>query len=188
MEAADTTAVRERIAGIEKAIAAVQASADPALRATVRDLVEALLELHGSGIERMLEISFEAERGGSSLIDTIAADELAGGLLLLHGLHPLDLRARVLEALRSVRPHLASHGGDVELLDVAPDGGIVIRLLGSCNGCSASALTLKGAVEEAIGRIAPDVTSITVEGAVDDASTGHPAPAGFVPLAQVGLM
>ena len=59
-------------------------------------------------------------------------------------------------ALDEVRPYLASHGGDVELLGVE-DGVVRLRLEGSCNGCPSSAMTLKLAIEEAIARAAPDV-------------------------------
>ena len=46
-------------------------------------------------------------------------DELVAHLLLLHGLHPVPVRERVLGALDEVRPYLATHGGGVELLDVS---------------------------------------------------------------------
>ncbi len=47
-------------------------------------------------------------------------------------------------ALDSVRPYLGSHGGDVELLGVDEDAGAVhLRLLGSCDGCPSSAVTLQ---------------------------------------------
>ena len=74
-----------------------------------------------------------------------------GGLLLLHGLHPLDLEARVRQALDKVRPYLRSHGGNVELLGV--DEGVVrLRLEGSCHGCPSSAATMRQTIEEAILR------------------------------------
>ena len=44
---------------------------------------------------------------------------MVGGLLMLHGLHPLDLETRVRQALDQVRPYLRSHGGNVELLGVS---------------------------------------------------------------------
>ena len=47
-------------------------------------------------------------------------------------------------ALESVRPFLAHHDGDVELLDVDADAGAVqLRLLGSCDGCPSSSVTLQ---------------------------------------------
>ena len=69
---------------------------------------------------------------------------------------------RVEAALDSVRPYLGSHGGDVELLEVADDGVVRLRLLGSCNSCPSSSVTLELAVEDAIEAAAPEVASIEV--------------------------
>jgi Fe-S cluster biogenesis protein NfuA len=84
----------------------------------------------------------------------------------LHGLHPVPVRERVIGALDEVRPYLASHGGGVELLGVA-DGVVRLRLEGSCHGCPSSAATLRGAVEEAIARAAPDVERVETEGVAE---------------------
>ena len=62
-----------------------------------------------------------------------------------------------------MRPYLGSHGGDVELLDVTADGVVRLRMLGSCDGCPSSAVTLKLAVEGAIEAAAPEITAIEVE-------------------------
>ena len=70
-------------------------------------------------------------------------------------------------------PYLGSHGGDVELVDVAADGVVRIRLLGSCDGCPSSSVTLQLAVEGAIEAAAPEVTSIQVE--APPSSTAGPA-------------
>ncbi|MFC5929659.1 hypothetical protein D6T64_06955 [Cryobacterium melibiosiphilum] len=101
--------------------------------------------------------------GASSIVDALVSDELISGLLLVHGLHPQDAPTRVAAALESVRPYLGSHGGDVELLGLSDDGVVRLRLLGSCNGCPSSSVTLKLAVEDAIERAAPEVTRIDVE-------------------------
>ena len=79
------------------------------------------------------------------LMDALVADDLVASLLLVHGLHPESLDNRVEAALASVRPFLAQHGGDVELLGIDEDRGAVrLRLLGSCDGCPSSAVTLQG--------------------------------------------
>jgi Fe-S cluster biogenesis protein NfuA/nitrite reductase/ring-hydroxylating ferredoxin subunit len=89
--------------------------------------------------------------------------------------------ARVAGALESVRPYLGSHGGDVELLDISADGVVKLRLLGSCQGCPSSAVTLKFAVEDAIAAAAPEVTSILVE---EEKSAGTPA---LIPVSALRL-
>jgi len=94
----------------------VEESADPAAQARIREVVQALLDLHGAGLERILGHLAATGAAGSAALDACARDDIVGGLLLLHGLHPLDLQARVLQALDEVRPRLRSHGGDVELM------------------------------------------------------------------------
>ena len=93
-------------------------------------------------------------RAGYSIFDKFGGDELVSNLLLLYGLHPLPLETRVFQALEKVKPQLASHGGDVELLEIS-EGVVRLRLHGSCNGCPSSAETLKLAIEAAIYAAAP---------------------------------
>lgn len=144
----------------------IQASDDPRARASAIELIQSLMELHSAGLERMMEIAFERD---AEIIDRFAEDELAASLLLLHGLHPLDIETRVAQALEKVRPLLRSHGGDVELLSVK-DAVVRLRLQGSCNGCASSAMTLKSAIEEAIYEAAPDIAGLEVEGVVAEPS------------------
>ena len=56
-------------------------------RETARALMEAILELHGAGLERMMGIVFEQGDTGKAAIRRFAGDELVGSLLLLHNLH-----------------------------------------------------------------------------------------------------
>ena len=114
------------------------------------------------------------------VLAALAADELVANLLIVHGLHPYGVDLRVEQALESVRPYLGSHGGDVELLEVTDAGVVRLRLLGSCNGCASSSVTLKLAVEGAIESAAPEVTAIEVEEA--------PAESGASPLIPVSSL
>jgi Fe-S cluster biogenesis protein NfuA/nitrite reductase/ring-hydroxylating ferredoxin subunit len=151
--------------------------ADGPARQTAVAAIQALLALHGEGLAQTLRVL--QEHGQDEVVRSLAADEVVGGLLLLHGLHPLSLEERVRQALDRVRPYLASHGGDVELIEVAEDS-IRLRLEGSCDGCPSSAMTLKYAIEQSIAENAPDVAAIQVEG------VAAPQPAaGFVPLSQI---
>ncbi len=132
-------------------------------RQRAEDLVALVTDLYGAGLERLLQILADAGRLDDQVMNVLAQDDLVASLLLVHGLHPHDVETRVGAALDSVRPYLGSHGGDVELVDVGADGGVRIRLLGSCDGCPSSAVTLQLAVEGAIEAAAPEVTSIEVE-------------------------
>jgi Fe-S cluster biogenesis protein NfuA len=143
--------VREHVARAEQALAAIED--DP----RALEAVQGLVELYGEALRRIVA------RGGTAGLE---GDELVSHLLLVHDLHPVDVETRVLEALAGVRPYLESHGGDVELLGV--DGGVArIRLRGTCDGCPSSTATLRHAIEEAIGRAAPELEGVEAEGAVE---------------------
>jgi len=70
------------------------------------------------------------------------------------------LLERVEEALNGIRPYLKSDGGDVRLHEIR-DGVVEVELLGNCETCSMSNMTMKAGLEEAIKRAAPEVTKVT---------------------------
>ncbi len=154
-----------RLSRIEELIHTLDNVADGVARSQARELVEALLELQGAALKRLLEIIYDSGPTGQAMIDQLGRDELVSSLLLVHGLHPLDLESRVRNALEKVGPRLAQHGGSVDLLGVTREGVVKLRLAGNCHGCPSSILTLKFSIEEAIYAAAPDVTSLEVEGA-----------------------
>ena len=109
---------QNRIARIEELIHAIDAMPDEAARSQTRELTQALLDLHGHGLNRALEIVFDSSADGQALINKLAEDDLVSKLLLLHGLHPLDLETRVRQAIEEVKPRLGLHGGSVQLVEV----------------------------------------------------------------------
>jgi Fe-S cluster biogenesis protein NfuA len=127
-----------------------------------RALVQAVLDLHAAGLERLLDHLRSAGEAGAEVLDACAHDDLVAGLLLLHGLHPLDLQTRVQQALEGVRPYLRSHGGNVELTGIR-DGVVTLRLHGSCHSCPSSSVTMQQTIEEAIYGKAPEVAAVEVE-------------------------
>jgi Fe-S cluster biogenesis protein NfuA/nitrite reductase/ring-hydroxylating ferredoxin subunit len=131
-------------------------------RGRAEDLVRQVTDLYGAGLQRIMEILHDQGKLDDPLLEALTADSLVAGLLVIHGLHPHTLEARVAAALDSVRPYLGSHGGDVELEGISPDGVVRLKLLGTCQGCPSSSVTLKYAVEEAIQNAAPEVTAIDV--------------------------
>ncbi len=126
------------------------------------ELVRVVVDLYGAGLERLLEVLHDAGRLDQDALAALAADPLVCGLLLVHGLHPYDVATRVAQALDSVRPYLASHGGDVELVELTDAGVVRLRLTGSCDGCASSSVTLELAVDGAVRDAAPEVTDIEV--------------------------
>jgi Fe-S cluster biogenesis protein NfuA/nitrite reductase/ring-hydroxylating ferredoxin subunit len=146
-------------------------------RSRAEELVRQVTDMYGSGLERILAILDEQGKLDDRTLAALASDELVSGLLIIHGLHPESMEARVAGALDSVRPYLGSHGGDLELLDISPEGVVRLKLLGTCQGCPSSSVTLKFAVEEAIETAAPEVTAIEVV----EAEKHAPTPA-FIPV------
>jgi Fe-S cluster biogenesis protein NfuA/nitrite reductase/ring-hydroxylating ferredoxin subunit len=158
-------AAGDRIEGLLQELGTV---ADPRVRANAEELVRLLMELYGSALARILEIVDDTGRA-DEIYDRLAADDLVASLLVLHGLHPLNVETRIARALDRVRPYLGSHGGDVKLLGVQ-EGVVHLRLEGSCHGCPSSTVTMKLAIEKAIEEAAPEVIRIEVEGASPAAS------------------
>ena len=71
-------------------------------------------------------------------------------------------RQKILEVLDSIRPAIQADGGDVELLDYRADDGIVeVRLLGACESCPISMMTLKDGIERRIKNSVPSVVEVT---------------------------
>lgn len=172
---------QQLIQRIEELVRKIEAMADPEARASAVELLQSLMELNGAGLERMMEMTAETGAAGRALIDGFARDEMVRGLLLLYGLHPLELETRVRQALDEVRPSLASHNSDVELLGI--DEGIVrVRLQKNSNShsCPSTATTLKQSIEAAIYDAAPDLVALEVEGL-----DGQSAPAGLVQLGRL---
>jgi Fe-S cluster biogenesis protein NfuA len=169
-QALDAREFQSRLQRLDALLREVEESADPAVQARTREIVQAVLDLHGTGLERIIAHLDEAGEPGAGILDACARDDVVSGLLLLHGLHPMDLEARVLQALEQVRPALRSHGGNVELLGVRGDV-VHLRLQGNCHGCPSSAATMQMTIEEAIFARAPEVATIEVEGLTNGRST-----------------
>jgi Fe-S cluster biogenesis protein NfuA/nitrite reductase/ring-hydroxylating ferredoxin subunit len=174
--------IQNQLKSIEALIHRIEKANDPSMAATAKELVQLLMEFHGAGIERMLEVVLQTAPSGSAVIDALGRDDLVRSLLVLYGLHPDTLETRVTQALEKTRPYLKSHGGNVNLVAVDNSGVVTLRLEGNCHGCPSSSATLKLAVEEAIYDAAPDVTAIVVQGQIQE----QPPALGFVPLSQLG--
>lgn len=70
------------------------------------------------------------------------------------------LKERVGEVIDMIRPAIQSDGGDIELVDVRPDGAVVLRLHGACIGCPSAAMTLAMGVERNLKEHVPEVTGV----------------------------
>jgi hypothetical protein len=146
---------------VESLTQQLERCADPAVRAACPELVGSLLEMHGVGLAKMLDLLSAAGNPGRDLIDAFSRDPLIASLLLLHGLYPEDLTTRVERALDAVAPFLRLQQVDAELLDVS-DG--VVRLRLQPHGQGRPSAALEQAIREAVFEVAPDLTGLQIEG------------------------
>jgi Fe-S cluster biogenesis protein NfuA len=153
---------------VEKLAARLDQANDPEVRANALELVQAVVELHGAALQRLIDRCLEMP-DGERVLDAALQDELVSSMFLLHSLHPDDIETRVLRGIDKVRPYLQSHGGDCDLIAVT-DGVVHLRLKGACGSCASSSLTLKNAVEEALYEVAPDIKDIVAENAASEPS------------------
>jgi hypothetical protein len=138
----------DRVRRIEDLVRRTGEIPDTESRQTATSLMEAVLELHGAGMDRLLEIVFDSGDAGKAMIRKMAADPLVSSILILHGLHPDDLDTRVQHALGKMH-------GNAELITTF-EGVVRIRLTGE--GCG-----LRAAVEAAVRDAAPDAVDIVIE-------------------------
>jgi hypothetical protein len=89
-------------------------------------------------------------------VHRMAADPLVGSLLALHDLHPVELRARVEHGMTVAARKLGSHGSDVRLLGIDPDGTVRVEVAGS--GCGGQ--TVRDIVTEEVTAVAPDSAGV----------------------------
>lgn len=69
-------------------------------------------------------------------------------------------RDRVQAVIDLIRPAVQSDGGDLELVDVTPDGVVKIRLHGACVGCPSSTITLQMGIERNLKEHIPGIRSV----------------------------
>ena len=122
--------------------------------------------LEREGDERallLLELVDAVHRPGlAALAEGNLEHPAAQALIAMYGLGDLDDEDLVEEALEQVRPYINSHGGEVELLAVE-DGVVRVRMSGACQGCAASAMTLRRGIEEALQAGYPGFREVVAE-------------------------
>jgi Fe-S cluster biogenesis protein NfuA len=71
------------------------------------------------------------------------------------------MRDQVMEAIEAIRPVLQSDGGDMSLVGVDEETGVVeVELVGACGSCPASTMTLKAGIERILKDRVPGVTAV----------------------------
>jgi Fe-S cluster biogenesis protein NfuA len=142
----DRVGVENLIARFEDGMERVEQVPGPTAEAAL-DAVATLTALYGEALARVVDAA-DAE-----LVHRLAADELVGHLMALHGLHPESVEERVRRVLSDVRPQLGEHGrAELSAID---DGVARIRIAasgcGSANSAQAVADAVLGEVPELAG-------------------------------------
>jgi Fe-S cluster biogenesis protein NfuA len=163
-ETPDARDLQAQLQHLDALIRRIDGFDDPAVREFLGETIQAVLDLHGAGLARILARLEGAGAAGGRVLAECLRDESIAGLLLLHGLHPASLEERVRRALDDVRPLLRSHGGDVELVELTDAGAARLRLTGSCHGCPSSSATMRQTIEEALLAAAPDLSAVALDG------------------------
>ncbi len=116
-------------------------------------------DLNKEAFTRLIR-ALKTEPAALAVLKEAVGDEVVYAVLRHHEILKATLHERVEDALDSVRPYLESHGGNVELVEIIQPETVIIRLLGACDGCPASSLTLSEGVEKAIKEYCPEITTV----------------------------
>jgi hypothetical protein len=161
---------------IETLLASLAGAGRPAQQ-KAEDLVRLVAELYGTGLERVLDIAFEAGALTPALLERLAEDELVASLLIVHGLHPYDVETRVRQALDGLRLDLAAQGVSVEV-KAAELTGVRLQLTGA-SGCGSAALI--ESVTAAVEAAAPDAAAVVCE------QVGASAAQALIPVSSLSV-
>lgn len=71
-----------------------------------------------------------------------------------------EIREKIEATLDTIRPYLELDGGNIEVVDITEDMLIRVRLLGNCESCPMSFMTMKASVEETLKRMIPGLKGV----------------------------
>ena len=71
-----------------------------------------------------------------------------------------ELINKVNIVINKLRPYLKNDGGDMELIEITDDKKVRVRLLGACQTCSISPVTLKAGLEESLKISVPEISGV----------------------------
>ena len=146
-------------------------------RGAVEAYARAIEALHGEALRRLVR-ALKVDEAAFAAMKRALSDEIVYAVLRRHEIIRASLAERVERALQGIRPMLASHGGDVELVKVAPPA-IEVRFVGACDGCPASALTFHAGVKKAVEDACPEIKEVLQvkgAGAAGQASVNFVSP------------
>ena len=157
---------------VERALQEVNTLADDKARNSATELMQALMDLHGAAMSRVLELLSGDE--SRVLLSKIGDDPLICGLLVLYGIHPVSLEERLRSTVEKLRLKLEKQGTSLELISTRDD---VVRIkIESSQQDRHTSGSVQAMIQQAIREAAPEVAEIVIEGVL---------PSGFVPLNMI---
>ncbi|WP_094287589.1 NifU family protein [Mycobacterium lehmannii] len=144
---------------VDDAMAALE-RLDASDRAVAEELKNALEAIHRAGLITIVR-QLRADDAARAVLFGLVDDPVVHLLFSLHGIVRPDPMTEAATVLRSVRPQLQGHGGDVSLVRI-DDGTAYVRLQGACNGCSMASVTLRNLVEKALVENVASVSRVEV--------------------------
>ncbi len=169
---------QQRAQQMETLVQRVQSLSDENARALAIELMQTLMDLHSTALARVIELAVEGGEPGRAVLADICADPLITGLLVLYGLHPLEMEERIRGALQRIEPDLREQSASAEVLSTT-DNIVRVRIRAEGHGCGSAGENVKRMVEQTIYGAAPEIVGIEVEGAATASA------ASFVPLAAL---
>jgi Fe-S cluster biogenesis protein NfuA len=152
----------------------LSAHSDPAVVAASGELLDWIDAFHMQGIGMLVEMIREWR--GEIFLDSVASHPVTGLLLNAYGLGTQsDLSAAqraVQAAMAEVRPYLASHDGEMEVVSVV-DGVVRLKPHGACDGCTGVTDTLTDRVEVSMRTHWVDFRRVEMD---DPTQALHPPP------------
>lgn len=70
------------------------------------------------------------------------------------------MKEKVEAALEKIRPMLQADGGNVDLVEVTPEGVVKVKLKGACGCCPMSQMTLKMGIERLLKQAVPEIKEV----------------------------
>jgi Fe-S cluster biogenesis protein NfuA len=177
---ADDKEFQAKVQRIGELVGELENISEPEARVGAKALLQLLLDLHAVGLERVLEVVAKNGETGQRIIDDLGRDPLVSSLLVLYGIHPLDMDSRIAQAVEKAGSQVRKVGGELELLS-NQEGVVKLRIQITGHACGSTGKTLKKIVEDALYEAAPDMNSLQIEGLEEPTGSS-----GFVPLGELG--
>jgi hypothetical protein len=171
----DAQVFQEQIGRIEQLVLEIESTADPAARATAKELVQSVMDLHAAVMERILEVVTKLGEPGAGILRSLSHDELVGSLLVLYGLHPEDFATRVQCGVEKAQQVLVRRGAGVSVLAM-DDATVRLHIDTNGHNCGSTRSELESIIRGALFETAPDAAEIIIEPAQSESASG------FVPL------